>query len=109
MRFLKRLFRRPEPDLDGFLDDLRAATLGVSYSHLDRYRDFRAVFGTAQGKRVLWEVLGWCQIYRAYRGSDTTELFMREGKRNIGLRLLATMNDEPEERPDRAISEDEGD
>ena len=108
IRFLRRLFQRPEPDLEAFLDDLRAATLGDSYGRLDRYRDFRAVFGTEQGKRVLWELLGWCRIYQIYRGHDTTEIFRREGRRNIGLRLLATMNEEPVDRPDRAINEDNG-
>jgi len=99
---------RPEPDMEAFFDGLRTASTGA-WTALDRYRDFRAVFLGAstpeQGKRVLWQIFEWARIWRpvAVRG-DPYETYRRDGARDIGLKILMTMNAEPEERPTRAVS-----
>lgn len=100
--WLKRLGRRRRgrPDPDAFLADLRRAVVGRRYTDIDRYRDFRAVFMGAstaeQGRRVLWQMLEWCRMYRpvAVQG-DPHETYRRDGMRAIGLHVLMTLNAEP--------------
>lgn len=112
-----RWFRRPaarDPDPEGFFDDLRRAAVGPDYSALDRYRDFRAVFfgesTPEQGRRVLWQILEWCRLFRPVSApGDPHETYRRDGERNIGLKVFMTLNTEParDALPDAAISERE--
>ena len=96
--------RRPaaEPDSEAFFAALRRASLGERYTAADRYRDFRAVFfgqSTAeQGKRVLWQILCWCRLFRPVSApGDPHETYRRDGERNIGLKIFMTLNAEPDE------------
>lgn len=53
--------------------------------------DLRTVLGTPQGRRFYWRTLGECGIYRtSYTGSSNSTCF-NEGKREIGLRLMADL------------------
>ncbi|MAE44873.1 MAG: hypothetical protein CMF63_07815 [Magnetovibrio sp.] len=95
--------RRADPE--ALLADLRSAQLG-RYSRALRYRDFREVFlGTPAGKRVLWQILDWARLYRsvAVKG-DPHQTYFRDGERNIGLRIMATVNAEPSGRASEAVS-----
>ncbi|GAB4390995.1 MAG: hypothetical protein Tsb0032_00300 [Kiloniellaceae bacterium] len=97
------LFRkRPagQPDPEAFFGALRRASLGDAYSAIDRYRDFRAVFfgesTPQQGKRVLWQILEWCRLFRPVTApGDPHETYRRDGERNIGLKIFMTLNAEP--------------
>lgn len=111
LRFLRSLFtRKGRPDPDAFFAELRAVYPGRGYTNLDRYRDFRAVFlGSDAGKRVLYEILSWCRLFRAAATFDSNKAFFREGERNIGLRIMASMNAEPSDAPTRAQSTAKGD
>ncbi|NIA72279.1 hypothetical protein HBA54_27170 [Pelagibius litoralis] len=104
--------KRSEPDADAFFDDLRRSAVGANYSHVDRYRDFRAVFfGEStphQGKRVLWQILEWARLFRPIAApGDPHETYRRDGERNIGLKIFMTLNAEPAGRPEEAITEKE--
>ncbi|NIA72523.1 hypothetical protein HBA54_28440 [Pelagibius litoralis] len=110
--FSKGAKRKPDPE--GFFEDLRRAAVGKNYSGIDRYRDFRAVFfgeSTAeQGRRVLWQILEWCRLFRPVSApGDPHETYRRDGERNIGLKVFMTLNAEParEAPPEAAISERE--
>jgi len=49
--------------------------------------DYNAVLNTAEGQRVIREIIGYCGIYRqSFTGNSET--FFREGKRAIGLKIL---------------------
>ncbi len=92
-----------------FLEGLSAAHPGPgNYTPLDRYRDFRSVFlSTEQGKRVLYEILGFGHMFRslAYGAKfETNRVFYHEGERNLALRIVSTINIEPKPKPDRANS-----
>ncbi len=105
---LWRRHRRGVPDPEAFFDSLIRVKLGPRYGRMDRYRDFRRVFlQSPDGRRVLWQILAWCHMYRpaAVRG-DPHETYRREGERNIGLRILATMNAEPADEPEQAETAD---
>ncbi len=70
---------------------------------MDRYRDFRRVFlETEQGRRVLYEILTWAHIGHASAPRskfNPYETMFSDGERNIGIKLMVTMNAEPTARP----------
>ncbi|MGF1455191.1 MAG: hypothetical protein ACFB6R_07420 [Alphaproteobacteria bacterium] len=68
----------------------------------DRARIFSTVFlGSDAGQRVLHEILEWCGLYRPSvtgrpgHAIDVHATMVREGERNIGLRLMAVLMQEP--------------
>lgn len=99
--------RRGEPDPEAFFDGLMRARLGEGYDRAERFRDFRTVFATEAGRRVLWQILEWAHLFRpvAVHG-DSTETYRRDGERNVGLRILATLNAEPLARDEQARGEE---
>jgi hypothetical protein len=108
MRWLRRIFtgraaRPAPPDPRDFFEELVKVRLGERYTETDRYKDFRAVFlgrsGPEQGNRVLWQILEWTRMYqRVAAPGDPHETYFRDGERNIGLRILVTLNVEPDRR-----------
>lgn len=84
------------------MDDITFPS-SADYSQKDRYHDFRRLFTeTDEGKRVFNEILSWGKIFKpAVAGSpiDPYALAIREGERNIALKLLYIVNNEPQERP----------
>lgn len=86
------------------LDTLASLPAGP-YSDKDKYSDFRKVFGTPEGQRVMREILAWCQLFKPSIQASPIDPYlvtMKEGARNIGLRLLTTYHNEPAERADKA-------
>lgn len=54
--------------------------------------DVRLVLGTPQGRRLFWRYLEECGVFRtSFTGNSTT--FFNEGQRNIGLKIMADIND----------------
>ena len=52
----------------------------------------KQVLATKAGRHVLWEVLTLCGIYRtSYDGNETRTIY-NEGRRSVGLELLAEIN-----------------
>lgn len=50
--------------------------------------DYSRVFGTPEGKRVLWDLLVKTHVFSTtFTGNSTG--FFKEGERNVGLYLLA--------------------
>ncbi len=93
------------PDPEAFFAELSASHPGKGYRNsMDRYRDFRSVFmGSEQGRRVLYEILLWSHIGHASapRASfDPYETMFSDGERNIGIKLMVTMNSEPTPNPE---------
>ena len=96
-------------DTEQLLNEVRAAHPGKGkYLPLDRYRDFRSVFGSEQGKRVLHEILAWGHINQssAQVGHfDPYKTMFHDGQRSMGIKIMMTMNVEPQtEQPDKANS-----
>lgn len=100
IRWLAWLRRHREPDIDKFFASLTPVQLGASYTRMDRYRDFRRVFGTEDGKRVLWQIFEWTHMFRPIAVKDPHDTYRRDGERNIGLKILAMMNAEPLGEPE---------
>lgn len=95
---------RGDPDPEAFFARLSKAKIGRDgYGKLDRYRDFRRVFlSDPAGERVLWQILEWCRLFATTADlGNPNQSYFREGGRNIGLRILATLNAEPTSEAER--------
>lgn len=83
------------------LDILASLPSAEGYTPMDRYRDFKKVFSTDEGKKVLREILAWGRMFRSPvlgKPIDPYAMAIAFGERNIALKLLATINDEPKEQ-----------
>ena len=66
----------------------------------DEFRDFSAVFGTPQGRRVLATILVYSRVWLpTYVEGDSHETARREGMRDVGLWLMETINWTPVDLP----------
>jgi len=103
--WLKSLWGRP--DLSALLDELSPHHPGNSYQAIERYRDYRALFlSSPLGRRVLWDILILCRLYKSSMNQDSHVTSFNEGKRDIGLRILGIMNAEPSE-PQQKVEKEE--
>lgn len=57
-----------------------------------RLNDIREVLSTRRGRRFYWELLEFCGIFKT-SNSDQFQIFFNEGMRNVGLKLLADVNE----------------
>ena len=61
-----------------------------------RLNDIREVLSTRRGRRFFWRYLEVCGVYKT-SNADEHQIFFNEGMRNVGLQLLADLNEaEPE-------------
>ena len=85
------------------LDTLTKLPGLANYSKKDRYHDFRRTFmETEETRRVLSEILSWGHLLRpSVQGApiDPYLMAVHEGERNIALKLLNTVHNEPPEPP----------
>lgn len=59
--------------------------------------DYRQVFATDAGGRVLADILARCGVMQSsYTIGDTHETAFREGRRRVGLELIEMINSDPE-------------
>lgn len=59
----------------------------IKHQALSLVRDYGSVFGTAEGKKVLWDILNNAGIFAGmFTGNSQT--FYNLGRRDIGLRVL---------------------
>lgn len=94
-------------DLD-VIEELLGATSQEGYSPMDRYRDFKKVFGTGEGKRVLREIISWGRLLRAPilgKPIDPYAMAISLGERNLASKIMAAIHNEPPEKPQRARNE----
>lgn len=68
-----------------------------SYSKKDRFRDFKAVFGSEAGGRVLQSILAETEGLPIIEedAESHAKLAYRAGKRSVGLWIVKTLNKEP--------------
>ena len=84
------------------LDELASLPSPEGYSPVERYRDFRKVFGTDEGKRVLREILSWGRMFRSPvlgKPIDPYAMAVAFGERNMALKLMATVHTGPVDKP----------
>jgi len=54
--------------------------------------DVRFILSSAQGRRFFWRYLGECGLFQS-SFTGNSETFFREGQRNVGLKLMADLNE----------------
>ena len=89
---------KPRTDLQAFFASLSPAKPGRNgYTKADRYRDFRAVFATESGRRVLAQLIDHCEGLPIVEKevSDTHLTAYRMGQREPGLWIVRVLNAEP--------------
>jgi hypothetical protein len=57
-----------------------------------RINDIREVLSTKRGRRFFWRYLEICGIFKT-SNADSSQIFFNEGMRNVGLMLLADVNE----------------
>ena len=57
-----------------------------------RLNDIREVLNTRRGRRFYWRYLEICGVFKT-SNADASQIFFNEGMRNIGLQLLADVNE----------------
>jgi len=50
--------------------------------------DYRAVFGSPEGQRVFWDIVGQTYVFSPF-GEQNAKSYAKEGKRELGLYILA--------------------
>lgn len=75
------------------------------YTPIERYRDFRKVFGSDEGRRALSEIVSWGRILRVPvlgKPVDPYAMAIAFGEHNMALKIIAAVYTEPVEKPQRA-------
>jgi len=54
--------------------------------------DFKWLMGSKRGRRIVWRLLERTGVYRS-SFTGNSETFFREGQRNVGLMLMALINE----------------
>ena len=88
------------------LDVLASLPRSDNYTDMDRYRDFRKVFTSEEGRRVLREIVSWGRVLSpSVSGSpiDPYLTHIRDGEKNLALRILVAIYKEPSQRPTQVI------
>src|SRR3546814_5188993 len=84
--------------VDAFLGAMEAF-LSRRREPMERYRDFRAVFGTDAGQRVLQDIMGFGNMFRgSCMGEQSHVTYKYEGRRELALMILTTYTREPADR-----------
>lgn len=83
---------RDPTDLRGQDADSDEAAAKAELQRKQEIEDVRWLMSSPRGRRFVWRVLSKAGIYRtSFTGNSET--FFREGARNLGLFLLAEIND----------------
>ncbi len=98
------------PGPEALFADLVAVRANSPYSETDRRRDFTHLFfGSAAGKRVLYELLAWSHLFTSsFVPGDSHATHWREGGRDVGLRILAALTPKPPVRVEGRGTADDG-
>jgi hypothetical protein len=94
----------PVDDIARVVEAIQAISIDKSsYGPLDRYREFRQVFGTDAGKRVLSQIIAMCEgpVLREHEVHDHAKIAYRQGMRFVSAQIFAWMQ-QPREAPDAA-------
>lgn len=84
------------PDILEFNKRLYRSVAGRYYSDVMRHQEFKAVFDTPAGKRVLFQLFMWSGMYATDEVvvKETNDLWKREGARELCHRIMAILNAE---------------
>jgi hypothetical protein len=55
----------------------------------DARADLSTLMGQAYGRRIVWRLLGECGVFRSSFHTSGSTVYFLEGRRDVGLRLMA--------------------
>ena len=88
---------KPGPALKIF-EHLREDTRPEGYDDSQAHADFRRVLlGSEAGKRVFFQIIDWCGLFRTSMSSKQGFAEFKEGRRDVGLKVLEAVYSEPSE------------
>lgn len=95
-------FRRRDPfDPEALMADVTRAH-GGNRKPDEIAGDFRQLLlGSEQGKRVLYQVFAWAHLWDTSMTADPHTTAFKEGERNIGLKIMAALREDPKPLPTR--------
>jgi len=73
-------------------DQVRDAQRKVRFKREDELNDIRDLLTLPSGQRFLWRYLEVCGVFRS-SWSPSAEIHFNEGRRDIGLRILADITE----------------
>jgi len=73
-------------------DQVKKAKDKEKYNREDELHDLKQVLSTNEGKRFIWRYLEKCGVFTS-SFTGNSETFFKEGGRNIGLQLLADVQE----------------
>ena len=79
-----------DEDEEGQAADVNTNTANLNRQEID---DIKWLMSSPRGRRLVWWILGIAGIYRTSFSSSRNVTDFNEGGRNIGLKLLARVND----------------
>ena len=90
---------------DKLLDALAHLPRLENYTEKDRHHDFRRVFSSTEGQKVLRYLLEWGGVFNepALKSPvDPLMLAAHRGRRQLALGIFAAYHNEPPEQPTKA-------
>lgn len=63
---------------------------------LDRIAAYQSLFATDDGKKVLYDLIRTHHILGTTFSKDQNETYLKEGERNVVLRIMSILNIDPE-------------
>lgn len=64
----------------------------VVRKNVERADNYKLVFGSPQGRAVLYDLMEHCGMLRSSYTKDANEVLFREGERNVVLRILQILD-----------------
>lgn len=77
-------------------EQVAKATKKGALARIQQMNDLRQVMSTRSGRRVLWGLLAECGVFRTSFHTNGSIVYFNEGMRQIGLKLLADLNEADE-------------
>lgn len=74
-----------------------------SYSDAQRAQDYKDVFNSPQGRRVLADLMAAARVFTPIHTTDPLTLAFHQGERNLALRIATFMAYRPEDFVEHAI------
>jgi hypothetical protein len=73
-------------------EQVKKRRIRLNKQQLKEAEDLEYVMADARGRRFMWKLLGICGIFQlSYTGNSET--YFREGSRNVGLRVIADLQE----------------
>jgi hypothetical protein len=89
-------------------DQVKEAKLREKYGRDREVEDVRSILSSVYGRRFIWRYLDVCGVFKtSFTGSSQT--FYLEGQRNIGLKILADINEANPDAFVQMMKESKGD